>query len=65
MNYLKYTSYIYLAAGIFFGIDAIIGYSKGDENAWLSMLLAIAALFMFIFRKRFARRFDDRNGPKS
>lgn len=60
MNFLKYTSYLYLAFGIYFLYD---GYTKIDtsENPILSFIIAGLAIFMFFFRRKFAKKFEDRN----
>jgi len=60
MNFLKYTSYLYLAFGVFFLYD---GYTKINtaETPWLSFIIAALAIFMFFFRRRFSKKFEDRN----
>ena len=60
MNFLKYTSYLYLAFGIYFLYD---GYAKwsANENPLMSFVIAGLAIFMFFFRRKFAKKFDDRN----
>lgn len=60
MNFLKYTSYLYLAFGIYFIYD---GYTKigTAETPILSFIIAGLAIFMFFFRRKFAKKFEDRN----
>jgi uncharacterized membrane protein YobD (UPF0266 family) len=60
MNYLKYTQYVYLAFSGFFIYD---GFSKmnASESPWLSFAIAAVAIFMFFFRRKFAKKFDNRN----
>lgn len=60
MNFLKYTSYLYLAFGIFFLYD---GFTKWDtaETPVLSFIIAGLAIFMFFFRRKFSKKFEDRN----
>ncbi|WP_269223983.1 MULTISPECIES: hypothetical protein [Flavobacterium] len=60
MNFLKYTSYLYLAFGIYFLYD---GFTKWNttENPWMSFIIAGLAIFMFFFRRKFAKKFEDRN----
>jgi positive regulator of sigma E activity len=60
MNYLKFTQYVYLIAGfVFFGI-AINDWRNG-EDPWVFFAFGAVAIFMFFFRRRFARKFEDRN----
>ncbi|WP_348800453.1 hypothetical protein [Flavobacterium adhaerens] len=60
MNFLKYTSYLYLAFGIYFLYE---GYTKlnSEESPALSFFIGGLAIFMFFFRMRFAKKFNDKN----
>ena len=62
MNYLKYTQYVYLVFGAYFIYD---GFNKLNNptlgTPWLSFMIAGLAVFMFFFRRKFAKKFDDRN----
>ncbi|WP_396212040.1 hypothetical protein [Flavobacterium sp.] len=60
MNYLKYTQYAYLLFGIYFIYDGIMKYTTNESYA-LSLLIAGLAIFMFFFRRKFAKKFEDRN----
>lgn len=59
MNYLKYTQYIYLAFCGFFIFDAVSKHNAG-ESAWISLFIAAVSLFMFFFRRKFAKKFENR-----
>lgn len=59
MGYLKYTQYIYLAVGVFFFYDAFTKYNQGDESFWLFLGVAVMAIFMFFFRRRFIKKYDN------
>jgi len=60
MNYLKFTQYAYLLAGILFAIDAFVKWNS-HQNYTISGMFAAVCLFLFFFRRRFARKFDERN----
>lgn len=60
MNYLKYTQYAYLLFGIYFIYDGIMKYPS-NENYIISFLIAGLAIFMFFFRRKFAKKFEERN----
>ena len=60
MNYLKFTPYIYLLASLFFIYRGIVELNSPDGGYWLSFLIAALALFMFFFRRRFAKKFENR-----
>ncbi|MDW8850175.1 hypothetical protein SD960_08750 [Flavobacterium sp. MMLR14_040] len=61
MNYLKYTQYVYILFAVFFIYDGIMKLNEGNDNSTLSFIIAGLAVFMFFFRRKFARKFDDRN----
>ncbi len=66
MNYLKYTSFVYLLAAAFFLYDAYARHSEG-KSFWLSLSLAALSVFMFFFRRHFAKKIEERkrqDGPK-
>ena len=61
MNYLKYTPYAYLLAAAFFLYDAFAKYTDNDNSYWISLLFATIAIFVFLFRKRYAKKFEERS----
>jgi hypothetical protein len=60
MKYIKFTQYLYLAATLFFIFDAYKNWDA-ETKPWFSIFLAAMALFMFFFRRRYAKRFEERN----
>ncbi len=60
MNYIKYTPYVYLVFGLFFVYDGISKMIR-EESYIFSFIIAIAAIFMFFFRKNFAKKMEERN----
>lgn len=67
MNYLKFTQYAYLIAGLIFAYDAFKKYQEEDSNYVLSAVFAVIGIFMFLFRRNYAKRFDqrDKNNTKN
>jgi hypothetical protein len=61
MHYLKYTQYVYLVFGAYFIYDGFTKLNTEDANPWLSFMIAGLAIFMFFFRRKFAKKFEDRN----
>ncbi|WP_163409002.1 hypothetical protein [Flavobacterium ajazii] len=61
MGYLKYTQYAYLIIAVLFIYDAITKINAGNDTPWLSFLIAGMGVFMFFFRRKFAKKFEDRN----
>ena len=65
MNYLKFTSYAYLLASILFAFDAYSKYQANETNkAIISGIFAAVGVFMFFFRRKFGRKYDNSNLSK-
>ena len=61
MNYLKFTAYFYLAAALFLLYDGFTKINDPENSCLLSFFLAAVAIFLFFFRKHFAKKFSDQN----
>ncbi|RKS94502.1 hypothetical protein BC952_0108 [Flavobacterium limicola] len=61
MNYLKYTQYVYLIFGAFFIYDGFTKLNDPTGTPWLSFMVAGLAIFMFFFRRKFAKKAEERN----
>lgn len=59
MNYLNITKYIYLAIGFIMVFDFISKWNN-EPKPYLSLMLAGMSFFLFFFRSRFGKKFDDR-----
>lgn len=65
MSYLKYTPYLYLILGIYLIIDSVINWNNPAENAELTLIFAAIAIFLFRFRRRYAKRFEERRNNRN
>ncbi len=63
MNYLKYTQYVYLVFAGFFIYDSINKNAHG-ESPYLSAAIAAVCVFMFFFRRNFAKKFSRERNEK-
>lgn len=61
MNYLKYTQYIYLVAAVFFGIRAAEIWGQDNDQHFIFLGIALLSVFMFFFRRKFAKKFDKKD----
>ena len=57
---LKFFQYAYIIFAIMFAWDAISNWSTERSRSYISLLFTALAVFMFFFRKRFRKKFDDR-----
>nr|WP_033960050.1 hypothetical protein [Psychroserpens jangbogonensis] len=61
MKILQFFQYIYLFFGVLFIYDGFVSWNDGTNRSYISFVFAALAIFMFFFRKRFRKKFDDRN----
>jgi LPXTG-motif cell wall-anchored protein len=64
MNYLKYTQYVYLVAAFFFAYKSISVWNEATDEHFLFLGIALLSVFMFFFRRKFAKKFEARNESK-
>ncbi len=57
---LKIFQYAYIIFAVLFAWDAITNWSVDRSRSYISILFAALAIFMFFFRKRFRKKFEDR-----
>ncbi|WP_303316999.1 hypothetical protein Q4Q34_03155 [Flavivirga abyssicola] len=61
MKYSKIFQYAYLVFAALFIYDAIVKYVNAGEVAYPSILLGALAIFMFFFRSKFSKKFENKN----
>ena len=61
MKILGFFQYAYILFAILFLYDGISKWSIDRNGAYMSLFFAALAIFMFFFRKKFRKKFDDRN----
>ena len=61
MKYLKYTPYLYLIIGAVFLYDGFAKWNDAKADPKVSLFIGFLAIFMFFFRRRFAKKLEDRN----
>ena len=64
MGILKNVYYIYLFFAIAFVYDGIVRIKSNESHPWMSFLIATAAVFMFFFRRKYSKRFEDHYNKK-
>lgn len=61
MKYSKLFLYAYLIFAILFAYDAVSKYVKSGEIAYASILLAALAIFVFFFRRKLIKKYDNKS----
>ena len=64
MKFSKIFQYAYLAFAVLFVYDGITKWSDNPNAAYVSFGLAALAIFMYFFRRKFAKKYDNSNNPK-
>lgn len=64
MKFLKIFQYAYLIFAALFLYDAISNWSIDRNRAYMSLFFLALAVFMFFFRKKFRKKFEDRQNQQ-
>ncbi len=64
MKYYKYFQFAYLAFAILFIYEAIGVWSSDRTRSYTLLFLAAIAVFVFFFKRRFAKKIQDRNNQR-
>jgi len=60
MKLLQFLQYAYLIFAVLFLYDVIDKWNTDRKGAYISLFFVVLAIFMFFFRKKFRKRFEDR-----
>jgi len=64
MKFSKIFQYAYIVFAVLFIYDGISKWGDGTNGAYISLGLAALAIFMYFFRKKFSRKFENRGNSK-
>ena len=60
-KFFKYFEYAYLMFAAFFLFEAFRIWGTERNRAYLFLFFVCIAVFMFFFKRRFRRKYEDRN----
>ena len=60
-RFFRYFEYAYLLFAAFFLFEAVRIWSTERNRAYLFLFFVAIAIFMFFFKRRFRRKYEDRN----
>ncbi|TQI69709.1 hypothetical protein JM79_0594 [Gramella sp. Hel_I_59] len=60
-KFFKYFEYAYLLFAAFFLFEAVRIWNDQRQRAYLFLFFVAIAIFMFFFKRRFRRRYEERN----
>ena len=61
MKYSKIFQYAYLVFAVLFIYDGVSKWNDGTNSAYISLGLAALAIFMYFFRKKFNKKFENKD----
>ncbi|WP_339627109.1 hypothetical protein [uncultured Winogradskyella sp.] len=61
MKLLSLFQYAYLILGVLFLYKGVSEWNTDRNGAYISLFFTVLAIFMFFFRQRFRKKFDDKN----
>ncbi|MEN8124274.1 MAG: hypothetical protein ABFR32_04020 [Bacteroidota bacterium] len=64
-KYFKIFEYGYLIIAIVFFIETVLKWNLNPQKAYLYLAFSIMAVFMYFFRKRYRKKFDDQDKNNS
>ncbi|AZQ43620.1 hypothetical protein [Nonlabens ponticola] len=62
-KFFKYFEYAYVAFALLFFATAIYEWNIDRSRSYVLLFMGAIAVFMFFFKRRFRRRFEERNKP--
>ena len=63
-KFFRYFEYAYIVFAVIFFITGIMEYSVTPNRSYMLFAMGIVAVLMFFFKRRFRRRFEERNKNK-
>ena len=64
MKFSNIFQYAYIVFAVLFIYDGISKWGDGTNGAHISLGLAALAIFIYFFRKKFSRKFENRGNSK-
>lgn len=61
MKFYKYFEYAYLIIAAFFIFETVRIWNTERERAYLFIFFVVLAIFMFFFKRRFRKKYEERN----
>lgn len=60
----KYTQYGYLVVALVLVVDAVMRWNTDPNQAYLSIAFAIFMLLIFLFKRNFRKKIEQRNNQQ-
>jgi positive regulator of sigma E activity len=59
-KYYKFFEFAYLIISIIFVVETVLNWNDNRQKAYIYLAFAALAIFMYFFRKKYRKKFEDR-----
>ncbi|NOQ91434.1 MAG: hypothetical protein GQ552_01800 [Flavobacteriaceae bacterium] len=63
-KYYKFFEYAYLVIAIVFIVETVLNWNTEPQKAYIFLAFSALAVFMYFFRKKFRKKFENHNQEK-
>jgi len=63
-KYFKFFEIAYLIIAIVFSVEIVLRWNTDRPKAYIFLIFAILAVFMYFFRKKYRKRFENQDRNK-
>ena len=63
-KYFKFFEIAYLIIAVVFIIETILRWNSEPNKAYIFLAFSLLAIFMYFFRKKFRKKFENHEGKK-
>jgi positive regulator of sigma E activity len=60
-RYFKFFEIAYLIIAIFFVVETFLTWNTNREKAYLYLIFSFLAVFMYFFRKKYRKKFENQD----
>ena len=64
MKYFKFFEIAYLIIAVVFAVETVLRWNTDRPKAYIFLIFAVLAVFMFFFRRKYRKRFENHDRKK-
>ena len=63
-KYFKFFEIAYLIIAVVFAVETVLRWNADRPKAYIFLIFAVLAVFMFFFRRKYRKRFENHDRKK-
>lgn len=63
-KYFKFFEIAYLIIAVVFSVETVLRWNSDRPKAYIFLIFAVLAVFMYFFRKKYRKRFENQDRNK-